>query len=285
MVNLWTLGGLSWKELIRRTWRGSWEDEVFGQAARLAFYHFLALFPALMLALLLLRRVPEGGTVIQALRDSLESLLPDTASAMVNSVMKQMGDPAARPGIWFAALGSIWAAFNGTWAVMSALNDAYEVTEKRPWWKLTIIAGGLTAALITLGLTALVALSYGRHLAGANSIWWQIVHWPILAAVLLVAFALYYRFAPDLRDREWRWSTPGAVVAAVLWIAATVLFRVYVHHSQGKYEQAYGSVAAGAILLLWFYFTGGAILIGGEINSEIENAAAHGASTSDRKDD
>lgn len=280
MANLWTLGGLSWRELIRRTWKESWEDEVFGQAARLAFYHFLALFPALMLVLLLLRRFSHAGPgLIEVLRSLLESVLPASAARMVKGVMTQMGDPAARGGVWFAVLGSIWAAFNGTWAVMSGLNDAYEVTEKRPLWKVTLVAGGLTVALAVLWFTALVALWYGHHvfgLARTDGVWWQMIHWPVLGVLLLVVFSLYYRFGPDLSDVQWRWSTPGAAIAVVLWIGATLLFRVYVHHSPGKYEQAYGSVAAGAILLLWLYVTGAAILIGGEINSEIENAAAQG---------
>jgi membrane protein len=276
MVNLWILGGLSWREIIRRTWKESWADEVFGQAARLAFYHFLALFPALMLALLLLGRFPHAGPgLIDALKASLDSVLPASASTMVDGVMKQMGDPGARGGLLFAVLGSMWAAFNGTWAVMSGLNDAYEVTEERPWWKVTLVAAGLTVAQAALVLTALVALSFGRHVFGV-SVWWQLVRWTVLAVLLLVTFALYYRFGPDLSDMRWRWSTPGAVVAAVLWVGATLLFRFYVHHSPGKYEQAYGSVAAGAILLLWFYITGATILIGGEMNSQIENAAAQG---------
>ncbi len=279
MVDLWTLGGLSWKELFLRTCKESWEDEVFGQAARLAFYHFLALFPALMLALLLLRGIPQAEPeVLKALTSSLESLLPAGASEMVDAVMKQMGDPAARTGALFAALGSLWAAFNGTWAVMSALNDAYEVTEKRPWWKVTLVAGGLTLVLLILGFTALAALVYGQQVVpqGEHQSGWQIVRWPVLGAMLLVAFALYYRFGPDLSDREWRWSTPGAVVAMALWMSASLLLHVYVHHTLEKYHQAYGSAAASAILLLWFYFTGAAILIGGEVNSEIENAAAQG---------
>src|ERR1700689_2861870 len=103
MVNLRTLGGLSWREIIRRTWKESWADEVFGQAARLAFYHFLALFPALMLALLLLGRFPHAGPgLVEALKASLDSVLPASASRMVDGVMKQMGDPAARGGLLFA---------------------------------------------------------------------------------------------------------------------------------------------------------------------------------------
>jgi membrane protein len=95
--------------------------------------------------------------------------------------------------------------------------------------------------------------------------------------MLLIAFALVYRFGPNLSDRRMRWSTPGAVIAVILWLCTSGLFRGYMAYQASKYDQAYGSAGALAILLLWFYFTGAAILIGGEANSEIENAATqHG---------
>jgi membrane protein len=102
---------------------------------------------------------------------------------------------------------------------------------------------------------------------------WQVAQWPILAVMLLIAFALLYRFGPNLSDREMRWTTPGSVIAVVLWLCASGLFRGYMAYQASKYDQAYGSAGALAILLLWFYFTGAAILVGGEANSEIENAA------------
>lgn len=274
MVNLWALGGLSWRELLWRTCRESWDDEVFGQAARLAFYHFIALFPVLLLAIVLLSRLGETGShLLDALQTSLRTLLPDRAGAAVHEVMREIVT-RARGTIWFASLGSLWAAFNGTWAVMAGLNDAYEVHEERPWWKVTLVAGGLTLALAALSFSAMLMLFYGQHFGGRAGLGWHIVHWPILTAMLLIAFALYYRFGPDLHSVHWRWSTPGAVVAAVLWISASLLFRAYVQFAMDKYNVVYGSMASAAILLLWFYFTGAAILIGGEVNSEIENAAA-----------
>jgi membrane protein len=288
MVNLWTLGGLSWRELLKRTARESWEDEVFGQAARLAFYHFLALFPALLLASIILARLSGAGhDLLVTLESALGAVLPARASAAVADFFREVAADAAQHTIWFAIFGSLWAAFNGTWAVMSGLNSAYEVEEERSWWQVKLTAAGLTAALAVIGFASVVVLFYSRQIgkimirkAGVPdfvSTMWQIVQWPILAALLLVAFALMYRFAPNLADREMRWSTPGAVIAVILWLAASGLFRGYVAYQAAKYDQVYGSAGAFAILLLWLYFTGAAILIGGEANSEIENAAAqHG---------
>lgn len=276
MFKLWSLGGLTFSELIRRTWKESWADEVYGQAARLAFYHFLAVFPTLMLLSLLLNRFPQSGLdLLVALKSSLESIFPANVWGVMTSALERMSYSTARYSFSFALLASAWAALNGTWAVMSGLNDAYEVSEERPWWKVTLVAGGLTIAMAFLGFTTLVVLGLGHQFFGNGTVWY-IAHWFILVCLLLITFALYYRFGPNLSDVRWRWSTPGAVFAVLLWIGTTLVFRVYVQHVPGRYEQAYGSIATGATMLLWFYLTGAAILIGGEVNSEIENAVAQG---------
>jgi len=269
MLNLWTLGGLSWRELLKRAARESWQDEVFGQAARLAFYHFLALFPVLLLAATVLNRFGSTGAELQrALERSLLAVFPPRASEIVARFLVDVGNRSEGHTIWFAVFGSLWAALNGTWAVMSGLNAAYEVEEERTWWEVTITAAGLTVALAVLAFGSVGVLFFSRRAGVA-------VEWPVLAAVLLLAFALYYRFGPNLLDREMRWSTPGAVIAVVLWLGTSWIFRGYVTYQARRYDQVYGPVGAMAILLLWLYFTGVAILIGGEINSEIENAAVH----------
>jgi membrane protein len=262
----------------------SWEDEVFGQAARLAFYHFLALFPALLLAATILGRFSgTGSDLLKTLESLLGSILPARAFEMVTGFFAEISKGAARHTVWFAMFGSLWAALNGTWAVMSGLNAAYEVAEQRSWWQVTLTGAGLTIALAVLGFISLVLLFYSRKMEAAimqragvsNSVSavWQVAQWPILAAMLLIAFALVYHFGPNLSDRKMRWSMPGAVIAVILWLCTSGLFRGYMTYQASKYDQAYGSAGALAILLLWFYFTGAAILIGGEANSEIENAA------------
>jgi membrane protein len=277
MLNLCSLGGLTCKDLLWRTARESWEDEVFGQAARLAFYHFLGLFPFLSLAVLVLMRFEHsGGRLLEALESSLQRVFPASSASVVTGFLAEVSSRTNRKEIGFAALGSMWAAFNGTWAVISGLNSAYEVEERRSWWKITVIAGGLTVALGLLGFTALGLLFFGARIGlrtefGAG---WRILHWAVIAVLLLVAFELLYRFGPDLEDLKFRWGTPGAAIAVVLWISASLVFRAYAEHAVSKYDLLYGSLANAALLMLWFYVTGVAILIGGEVNSEIENAAA-----------
>lgn len=271
MNNLWSLGGLSWRELIQRTWHEVWDDEVFGQAARLAFYHFLALFPCLLLLFLLLSHFAAAETQLRdTLTAALKHLLPVPSSALLDQMIAELKDTAdARIAAWSAGVSGAWAAFNGTWAVMGALNIAYEVKERRPLWKVVFIAFALTVSLVILFLLALTAGAYGaRWLPGRNLSW---LEWLILPLFLLASFALFYRFGPNLNDRRWQWSTPGAAVALVLWLIAAGLMRLYsaYFHSYGViYKQLNGA----ATLLLWFYFTSAAVLIGGEMNSEIEKA-------------
>ncbi len=294
MERLWSRGGLSWLELAKRTWHESWEDEVFGLAARLAFYHFLALFPVLLLVLVLLLKLSGPGSQLRdTLTDSLGQLLPQQASQLVSSMIRQLNQTAGLgAGVWWAILGSAWAAVNGTWALMTGLNMAYEVTEKRRWWKLLVLALVLTVCLAVMGFIALALILYGSRAAqligpdiGITAhapLLWRLVQWPVIIVLLLTSFALLYRFAPNLSDREWQWSTPGAALALVLWVGSAFLLKAYFEYSR-SYERMYGTLANVAILLMWLYFTSAAILIGGEMNSEIEKAAGHRAERPDSK--
>src|ERR671926_64422 len=149
----------------------------------------------------------------------------------------------------FGILATLWAASNGMGAISDSLNAAYDLKETRPWWKVRLTAIGLTLALTLLIVT------------------------PLVLVFVLLAFALIYYFAPDARDQDWKWITPGAVVGVALWLLISFAFKVYLDFFN-SYSATYGSLGAVIILMLWFYFTGVAILVGGEINSEIENEMA-----------
>jgi membrane protein len=281
MEHLWSRGGLSWYELGRRVWRESAEDEVFGMAARLAFYHFLAFFPVLLLFLALIVHLAGTGKQIQdTLTDSLNQLLPGQSFTLVQSILEGFKQAVrARAGVWAAILGAVWASVNGTWAMMTGLNMAYEVKEDRPLWKRTLLALALTITLATMGVTALLLILYGSrighlvwHQSPAHDVIWRLVQWAVICGLLLTAFAVLYRFAPNMKDRQWQWSTPGAVIALFLWTGCAVLLRVYFEHTH-SYERLYGPLANVAMLLMWLYLTSASILIGGEMNSEIEKAA------------
>jgi membrane protein len=293
MAGLWSLRGLSWRELAERTCRRSWEDEVFGQAARLAFYYFLGIFPALLLLLVLLRTFAGTGSDLRnTLLDSIQQIVPQDASALIAKTTGELNARAAigASAVW-AVLSSAWAILNGTWAMMSGLNKAYEVKEERPWWRILTIAFGLTISLGIMGLTALMAILYGSR-AGATishhlglhtpAVSWRIMQWLVIAILLLFSFASLYRFGPNLKDRRWQWSTPGAVVAIGLWGSSTLLLRISQEHFSSS-QRIYEGLKPVVTLLLWLYLTGAAIFIGGEANSEIEKAAAEAGHPDVRK--
>ncbi|HEX7362405.1 MAG TPA: YihY/virulence factor BrkB family protein [Bryobacteraceae bacterium] len=284
MAEWWALRALSWSDLAKRTWREVWDDEVFAKSARLAFYFFFALFPVLLLLVMLLAETGTSGSQFRAaLLDAFNQVLPANASALIAKTVHQQSTKAILgTGAIAAGISAIWGALNGTWAIVAALNDAYEVKEKRSWRSLSAVVIGLTISLSVLDLIALVIILYGTqagkivlaHLGGPASleILWRVGEWVVIVVLLLFSFALLYRFGPNIKNRRWQWSTPGAVIAVILWVVATLLLRVYQEHFGSS--RIYGGMNAVVTLLLWLYCTGAAVLIGGEANSEIEKAAA-----------
>lgn len=270
MVNAWTLGGLSLPELLRRTARESWKDAVFGQGGRMAFYHFLAIFPSLLLFLVISSRVPHlGGPMRDSVLELSSQVLPDPVSQLLRDMTGELNSHALS-GLQLVSVfaAGCWAALNGTWAMVYGLNKAYEVEEHRSWWELGITIIGLTLSLAIAGLIAAFLIFCGSHFRP----YLRILEWIVLIMLLLLSFGVLYRFAPNLRDGEWRWSTPGSLCAVVLWIGSTLAARFYFDHVN-NYARTYGHLNGVAMLLLWLYVTNGSILIGGEMNSEIEKAA------------
>jgi membrane protein len=294
MSEFWTLRGLSLRQLAERTFRKSWEDEVFGQSARLAFYFFLAMFPVLLLLVILLGRPTGAGSgLLGVLLDSSNQVLPPDASALVKNTTRQLDVRAVLgAGAILAGVGAAWGALNGTWAIVSGLNKAYEVQEERSWQQVSFIVFGLTVSLGALSLIGLAAILYGgragdiigQHFgAPADSgVLRRLLYWPVIVTLMVLSFAVLYRFGPNLRDRRWQWSFPGAVTGAGLWLAFTLLLRMYEQYFISS-QRIYGGLNAVATLLLWLYLTGAAIFIGGEVNSEIEKAAAEAGHVDVRK--
>jgi membrane protein len=286
MVNLWSLGGLSVWELFRRTARETWQDSVFGQGGRMAFYQLLAIFPSLVVLLAVAARVPHGADSFKRLlQDLSEQVLPSRGAHLFAAMIDELGGRPAS-GFHFVSVcaAALWAACNATWAMVYGLNCAYEVEERRSWWQLGFTIGGLT---LSLGLTACIGLflifggvELDRHFHTGAAVF-HAVEWLPLIVSLSFSFALLYRFAPNLRDHEWRWSTPGAVCALILWLSATFAARIYFDRVN-DYSRVYGHLNGVIMLLLWLYVTNGAILIGGEMNSEIEKTASGRVSPAER---
>ena len=284
MASLWKLHGLSPLALVKNVWAEIQQDEVFGRAAQLSYYFLLALFPLLIfLTSLIGIALGAGSDLRQSLFSYLAEVMPPSAFQLIESTMLEISKASTGGKLSFGLLAALWAASNGMGAITEALNVAYDVKESRPWWKTRLQAIGLTTALSILIISALLLVLYGGKIVEALAanfdfgsafvLTWKIAQWPIVFAVMLLAFALIYYFAPDLREQKWAWVTPGAVVGVVLWLLASFGFRTYLHFFD-SYSATYGSLGAVIILMLWLYLTGVAVLVGGELNAELEHMAA-----------
>lgn len=284
MLAMWRLGGLTWLQLANRIWTEITEDDVFGRAAQLAYYLLLALFPLLIFLISAIGLIMGSGSGMRhALLNYLGQVMPGSAFQLVDSTIGEITGASGAGKLSFGLLAALWAASNGMGAITQALNAAYDVNETRAWWKQHATAIVLTLALSILIITALFLVLLGTK--GAESLvlhyqlsWhfllaWKVVQWPIVLAFMLLAFSLIYYFAPDVHDQSWKWLTPGSAIGVTLWLMVSSAFKIYLHFFD-SYSKTYGSLGAVIVLMLWLYLTGAAILIGGEVNSEIENASA-----------
>ena len=263
------------KRVARRVWRESNEDNIFGAAAELGYYFLLALFPMLIFLTSLIGFIPG---LQESIFHELRRIAPADAMRLVNETINDV--VSHRGGGWlsFGVLGTLWAASTGTAAVIDTLNRAYEVRETRSYWKVRLIALGLTIglSLVVICGSAIIMMSdripgwLGHALGISESLlgWWTAVDYLLGLGLLSMATATIYRFGPDLKGRC-RWMTPGAFFAAIAAGLASWLFSLYLRFAP-SYSATYGSLGAVIVLMLWLYLMGLVILLGGEINNEIE---------------
>ena len=283
-ASLWKLGGLKPMLLARRVWKEIQGDKVFNRAAELSYYFLLALFPLLILLTSVFGLIIGEQTELrQNLFNYLSQVMPPSALQLTDTTLQEISTASGGGKISFGVLATLWAASNGMGAITEALNVAYDANESRPWWKTRLTAILLTIGLGVLIITALIIVLAGGKISGAIAgnfsfgsvfTWtWKILQWPLVFVFITLAFALIYYFAPDVEDQSWQWITPGSVIGVVLWLLVSFAFRIYLSFFD-SYGKTYGSLGAVIILMLWLYLTGAAVLIGGEVNAEIEHAAA-----------
>jgi membrane protein len=274
---------ISWRELTVRTVKDSIDDDVLGLAAQLAYYFFLALFPAILVLLATASFFP-----LQNLTDDIGPVLgPFVSTEILKLIQEQMQRLAhAESGglLTFGLLGALWSSSAALVSIVGALNRAYDIEEGRPWWRVRLLAIGLTLGVAVFVLFALTLVLAGPTLArylGDRAGWgalfeggWLLLQWPLAFALVTLAIGLIYYFGPDA-EQDWVWVTPGAVVATVLWLLTSLGFKVYIANFT-DYNASYGAVGGVIVLMLWFYVSGAAILVGAELNAEIEHAAPYG---------
>jgi len=278
-ASIWQLGGLSKGDLARRVWRQLTRGELLPRAATLSFYFLLALFPALLFVVSLFGWFAEAGTALHHdLLTYLAAVMPSTALELVSKTLDEISAGAGGGKLSFGLALALWAASSGMVAIIASLNAAYGVRDRRSFVKVRGIAIGLTLALSALVNGALLLVLFGGRVAHytespALAALWHVVRWLVVGACVLVAFGLVYFFGPDVEDQRWYWITPGSALGLTIWLAVSLSFRLYLFWFD-SYRATYGSLGAVIVLMLWFYLSGAALLIGGDINAAIESAAA-----------
>lgn len=285
-----TMAGLSLKNLLGRIWRSSIDDEIVDRAAELAYYFLFALFPALIFLSAMFGMFASTRTQANVeLMLYLGKVIPPSAFGMVEAALTSTTRAADTGKLLFGALTALWSATYGMSSAQTVLNVVYRVKETRPYWKAKLIAMALTLAVFVLVFSAMALLLLGDHLTRL-AIDVSPVNQPVLVAweaVQIVAslffmslvFSLTYHWCPDRKAHHWRFISPGAVVGIAGWVGVSIGFRIYLHFFN-NYAVLYGSFGTVIVLLTWFYVSGLMLLLGAEINANIERASVEKAALS-----
>ena len=274
------LDSRSWRYVLRRTWREFTSDQCTDLAAALTYYAVLALFPAAIALTSLLGLVGQDDDAV----DEVLSILKDLGGG---SIVKSIEEPlialsqsqSAGLALVLGLAGALWSASGYVGAFGRAMNRIYEVEEGRPIWKLrpamlllTVVLVVLAASvLLALVLTGSVAQTVGEALGlGSTGILlWQITKWPVLLLVVVFIVALLYYATPNIRQPRFRWVSVGATLAILTWVVVSVAFAFYVANF-GSYDKTYGTLGGVIVFLLWLWLTNLALLVGAELDSELE---------------
>jgi membrane protein len=285
--SLWNFEGIPIRAVAKHTWRAFLDDNLVGRAAELGFYFIFALFPSLFTATSLLGLAARSAShIYYSLLGYLAIVIPHDAMGTVLETFNQTTAAATGGKLTFGLAAAVWSASVGFSAIQESLNVVYKIKETRSYFAARFSAIGVTMllmALVTLMLASLLGADFFARLAHLHiydhffaalvALMARVCGWLFAVILLSLFFAVIYYFAPDVKRSQWHWLTPGATVGIVGWIITSIGLRLYVHYFD-NYSVTYGSLGAVIILLTWFYLTGLMLLLGAEINSEIEAAAA-----------
>jgi membrane protein len=276
-------GGYRVGPLLKKTGREILDDNVLGLAAQTAYYFFFSLFPLLLFTAPLLGVIGDKRAIISWLLTKLGSAVPPEAMSLVSGVVKDVVLSESAPGLMsVGALLAAWSGSNIFGALMGALNRAYDVRESRPWIKQQLLR---LAALLVAGAVMLLATAVmlgGDQIVdwvGQNVGWshgvtsaWKLIQFPIALGILVAAAWMLYYFLPNVRQRASH-VIVASLVATLLWIIVTLLFRAYVQNF-GSYNKTYGTIGGVIALLTWMYLSMLVLLSGGELASELHCGTA-----------
>ena len=274
----------TWKEIVLSAWRESNDDNLSLVSAGVAFYAFLAFVPLLTAFVLAYGLVAEPASVVGHV-GALTRVMPENAAQIIGDQLMSLveGEGAGKGIGLLVAIGiALYGATKGATSIMTALNIAYDVSETRGFIAKTLVSFAMTAGAVLalfLAILALSALHFVERLlpatGGAVHFLVQATAWALAAGAVIALLAAIYRYGPNRPDAPWRWITPGSVFATAAWLAATLGFGFYVSNF-GNYNATYGSLGAVIVFLTWLYLSAYIVLLGAELNSEIETRVARG---------
>lgn len=284
--SIWNLQGVPASVVAARTWKALLADRLFGHAAELGFYFLFALFPTLFCASSTLGLVARSAhQMYDKILAYLALVVPAQALKTVLFTFNQTAAAATSGKVTLGSIGTIWAASVGISAIQDALNAIYKIEDSRSY-----IVRQLNAIWLTFLLTVLVSVGLGALFAGnivsaqargyihdplfgsATDVVARLLAWIVAALMLSLSFAIIYYWAPGWQTRRWHWFTPGATAGIIGWLIASLGLRLYLVLFN-RFSVVYGSLGAVIILLTWFYICGLMLLVGAEINKEIEVSA------------
>jgi len=274
---------LSWFGVIRRTSQRTLQDNCLGLAAELAYFFFLALFPALLFFVALASFFPIDRLTDHML-GVLDRFAPPDVLSLIRDQFLQISKNNNGGLLTLGLVGTVWSASSGMSSVIGTLNQAYHVQEARSWWRVRLVAILLSIVLAAFMLVSFALVLVGPAVAGTVAEWlhlglvfawtWKVLQWPLVLALAALGVALVYYVAPDVQQ-QWIWIVPGSVFATVVWLLASLGFKWYVSAFAG-YQKTYGAIGGVIVALLWLYVSGLAILMGAEMNAVIEHASPMG---------
>ena len=280
---------IGWTDLAKRTAGEVMADNCLGLAAQLAYYFVLALFPALLFLVALVSFIPIVD-LLDTIMSALARFAPGEALTLIQDQVLKIANGQHGGLLTLGMVGTIWSTSAGVTAIIDTLNQAYDIRESRPWWKVRLTAVGLTIILAIFIMASMVLLVAGPalidrtagwlHMGPAAALAWKVAEWPVIFGLVSLAVAIVYYFAPDAKQ-EWIWITPGSIFAAMLWLVVSLGFKFYVANF-GWYNATYGAIGGVIVLMLWFYLSGLAVLVGAELNAEIEHASPYGKEPGER---
>lgn len=285
--SLWKFGGLTRRQIGGAVFEEIRANNIVGRAAELAFYFLFALFPLIFLMMTLFGLFASHRLELQnEFFSYFAGFLPPTAFQLLAKVTDEIAAHASHGKLTFGVVSALWCISGSVSSMISFLNSAHHVRETRSWFKVTAIALILGLLVSILSLTALFLVLVGSHFVSWLGTGLRLkplvvlvgkaIQWPIAIYLVAQSCSLIYRYGPNLKERRrWHWFTPGAAFGAFIWLVASFGFRMYLHFFN-NYSVAYGSLGAVMILLVWLYATALALLVGAQINAEIERSSRNG---------